>query len=585
MNCPSCRAQNDGSAPVCFACGAALDAALASLAQGAVFAARYEILGPLGRGGMGMVYRAFDRELGETVAIKVLRPDVARESGRVEQRFRSEIRLARRVRHRNVCSIFGDGEDRGLLYICMELVEGENLAGRARETGGLPHDEAWGAALQVADGLCAIHEVGVVHRDLKTANLMRDRHGVVRVMDFGIAKQYGASAGITITATGSLMGTPEYMSPEQLRGEDVDFRSDLYSLGVVIFELFTGELPFRGDTPVATIVRQLHDTPFLDVPSLPSALRPVIAKALAKDQSDRYPSAVEMRRAIEAACALAAPALLATPSDGSGELRPEEETRPLMVGEAPPIGSMAVAQAGLALLAVHLVSAGGVASPQLPPIAFVSVAGARVAAHAPTVPRGLPSAERHPCRRAERRPDAGADAPPDQPGAASRAPAGGDAAARALAGRDAAARARRPARLRRGRGGDPAAAPGGHEHRLPRVGPGAPARLQGLDHGELRRERGRRRHGHPRRGGRRRPRGGAARDQPLEVRARDQERQAREGPHQLEAHLHRGLRRSPVAISAKPSRMKKRSLPRFSSRNATPTVVAAGTPTAFRNRT
>ena len=128
MNCPSCRAQNDGSAPVCFACGAALDAALASLAQGAVFAARYEILGPLGRGGMGMVYRAFDRELGETVAIKVLRPDVARESGRVEQRFRSEIRLARRVRHRNVCSIFGDGEDRGLLYICMELVEGENLA-------------------------------------------------------------------------------------------------------------------------------------------------------------------------------------------------------------------------------------------------------------------------------------------------------------------------------------------------------------------------------------------------------------------------------------------------------------------------
>ncbi|HEY8234719.1 MAG TPA: protein kinase [Vicinamibacteria bacterium] len=386
MNCPSCRAQNDGSAPVCFACGAALDAALASLAQGAVFAARYEILGPLGRGGMGMVYRAFDRELGETVAIKVLRPDVARESGRVEQRFRSEIRLARRVRHRNVCSIFGDGEDRGLLYICMELVEGENLAGRARETGGLPHDEAWGAALQVADGLCAIHEVGVVHRDLKTANLMRDRHGVVRVMDFGIAKQYGASAGITITATGSLMGTPEYMSPEQLRGEDVDFRSDLYSLGVVIFELFTGELPFRGDTPVATIVRQLHDTPFLDVPSLPSALRPVIAKALAKDQSDRYPSAVEMRRAIEAACALAAPALLATPSDGSGELRPEEETRPLMVGEAPPIGSMAVAQAGLALLAVHLVSAGGVASPQLPPIAFVSVAGARVAAHAPTVP-------------------------------------------------------------------------------------------------------------------------------------------------------------------------------------------------------
>ena len=180
------------------------------------------------------------------------------------------------------------------------------------------------------------------------------------------------------------MGTPEYMSPEQLRGEDVDFRSDLYSLGVVIFELFTGELPFRGDTPVATIVRQLHDTPFLDVPSLPSALRPVIAKALAKDQSDRYPSAVEMRRAIEAACALAAPALLATPSDGSGELRPEEETRPLMVGEAPPIGSMAVAQAGLALL-------GGAPRERRGRRLAAAAAdrfrlrGGAVAAHAPTV--------------------------------------------------------------------------------------------------------------------------------------------------------------------------------------------------------
>jgi serine/threonine-protein kinase len=392
MNCPSCRAHNDTLAPACFACGAALDAALASLAQGAIFASRYEVLGPLGRGGMGMVYRAFDRELGETVAIKVLRPDVARESGRVEQRFRSEIRLARRVRHRNVCSIFGDGEDRGLLFICMELVEGENLAGRARESGGLPHDEAWSAALQVADGLCAIHEAGVVHRDLKTANLMRDRAGVVRVMDFGIAKQHGATSGITVTATGSLMGTPEYMSPEQLRGEDVDYRSDLYSLGVVIVELFTGQLPFRGETPVATIVRQLHDEPFLDLPSLPSALRPVIAKALAKASDDRYSSAVEMRGAIEAACGMAAPSLLATPSDGTGERRPEDETRPLIVGEAPPIGRMAVAQAALALVAVHLVSAGGVASPQLPPLplaaAFRLPARAPAAPHAPARSRG-----------------------------------------------------------------------------------------------------------------------------------------------------------------------------------------------------
>ena len=117
MTCFSCRADNDPSAPFCFACGAPLDPALAGLAEGVVFASRYEILGLLGRGGMGMVYKAFDRELGETVAIKVLRPDVARESGRVEQRFRSEIRLARRVRHRNVCSVYGDGVDRGLVHV------------------------------------------------------------------------------------------------------------------------------------------------------------------------------------------------------------------------------------------------------------------------------------------------------------------------------------------------------------------------------------------------------------------------------------------------------------------------------------
>jgi serine/threonine protein kinase len=369
MNCPSCRADNDTAARGCFACGAPLDPVLASLTEGAVFASRYEILGPLGRGGMGMVYKAFDRELGETVAIKVLRPDVARESGRVEQRFRSEIRLARRVRHRNVCSVYGDGEDRGLLYICMEHVEGENLARAAREAGGLTTEAAWSTTLQVADGLRAIHEVGVVHRDLKTANLMRDQKGVVRVMDFGIAKQCGAPGGVTVTATGTLMGTPEYMSPEQLRGDDVDFRTDLYSLGVVTYELFTGMLPFQGDTPVATIVRQLHDPPFLDVPALPGPLRPVLARALAKDPVDRYPSADDMRRALEGACEAHVP--MAAMGPGAQPPPVEDDTRPVRLGpdrESPPIVRMAVAQVALAVLAVYLVSAGGVVPPPKHPL-------------------------------------------------------------------------------------------------------------------------------------------------------------------------------------------------------------------------
>ncbi len=355
----------------CFACGAPLDPALAGLADGSLFASRFEILGPLGRGGMGMVYRAFDRELGETVAIKVLRPDVARESGRVEQRFRSEIRLARRVRHRNVCSVYGDGEDRGLLYICMEFIEGENLARVAREEGGLAPAEAWSVALQVADGLRAVHEVGIVHRDLKTANLMRDRGGVVRVMDFGIAKQHGATLdGVTVTATGSLMGTPEYMSPEQLRGDDVDFRSDLYSLGIVVFELFTGALPFRGDTPVATIVRQLHDAPNLDLPSLPEPLRPVLDRALAKDPADRYPTAEEMHDALKRACEASQPGVVWLHDRVHAADAPDDRTRPVVPGTLPegvPLLRMAAGQVAVAALAVHLVGAGGVGSAPSPP--------------------------------------------------------------------------------------------------------------------------------------------------------------------------------------------------------------------------
>jgi Protein kinase domain len=393
MNCLSCHADNEPSARFCFACGAPLDPALAALAEGVVFASRYEILGPLGRGGMGMVYKAFDRELGETVAIKVLRPDVAGESGRIEQRFRSEIRLARRVRHRNVCSVYGDGVDRGLRYICMELVEGENLARAAREGGGLPPEEAWSAVLQVADGLSAIHRVGVVHRDLKTANLMRDRDGVVRVMDFGIAKQHGAAAGgATVTATGTLMGTPEYMSPEQLRGEEVGFRSDLYSFGIVVYELFSGTLPFRGDTPVATIVRQLQERPFLDLPALPDALRKVLARALAKDPAERYATAEEMHAALEAACQVSAPGATALHAAAHG---PNDDTRPMTVPPrlpTAPILRIAVAQAAVAALAVHLVTAGGVRPAPLPSPPAVAAAELAAVPAAPPAPTPAPAA-------------------------------------------------------------------------------------------------------------------------------------------------------------------------------------------------
>ena len=416
MTCPSCLAGNQAGARFCFACGAPLDPSLASLASGALFAGRYEILGPLGRGGMGMVYRALDNELGETVAIKVLRPDVARESnGRVEQRFRSEIRLARRVRHRNVCSVYGDGEDRGLLYICMEHVEGENLARPVREDGGLPPDEAWDVALQVARGLEAIHEVGIVHRDLKTANLMRDRRGVVRVMDFGIAKQHNQSdSAVTVTATGALMGTPEYMSPEQLRGGEVDFRSDLYSLAIVVYELFTGDLPLRGETPVATIVRQLQEAPGFDAPGLPPALRPVLERALCKSPAERYATATEMRQALEEARLAPEESKAAAPGPTAeeGAVPPAREAPPRV-----PLLRILGAQLAVVALAVHLVGAGGPGgaggSPAPAPRADASAADPAAAPPAlPAAPGPPSSTPAPPARRVAARPSALVPAPP-----------------------------------------------------------------------------------------------------------------------------------------------------------------------------
>jgi serine/threonine protein kinase len=189
---------------------------------------------------------------------------------------------------------------------------------------------------------------------------MRDRSGLVRVMDFGIAKQHGPGAmAVTVTGTGGLMGTPEYMSPEQLRGEEVDFRSDLYSFGIVIYELFTGALPFRGDTPVATIVKQLQDEPDLDLPRLPATLRPVLRRALSKDPSGRYRTAEEMHRVLrDARTAATAGAAAGSGIPGEG-LEMSDETRPLdpPVREPVPVLRIALALAATLALAAHLVGA------------------------------------------------------------------------------------------------------------------------------------------------------------------------------------------------------------------------------------
>jgi serine/threonine-protein kinase len=299
MRCPSCNAPNADAADVCIRCREPLYL----LGRGTILARRYEIVEPLGKGGMGVVYEARDLQLDERVALKVLRADVAK-APQSARRFMSEIKLARKVRHRNTCAIHEYHEDGSLRFIVMELIQGVDLRKILRGQGALPPQEAYDVALQVARGLEAIHEAGIVHRDLKTSNLMRDARGVVRLMDFGIAKEYENQEATGLTAVGQIVGTPEYMSPEQAQGQRIDSRSDLYSLGVVVFELFTGDVPFRGATPVATLFKHAREPPPLDGPraaALPPELVPILRKALAKDPAQRFATAKEMADALNAA--------------------------------------------------------------------------------------------------------------------------------------------------------------------------------------------------------------------------------------------------------------------------------------------
>lgn len=297
MICPACRSENDDGADACFTCGKALHA----LTQGRVLASRYEILRPLGRGGMGMVYQAYDRVLEEVVAIKVVRSELTRDA-ETARRFRQEIKLARHVSHRNVCRINEYGEDGPVRFISMEYVDGVSLKEVARDER-VPLDARLDLAQQVTRGLEAVHDVGVVHRDLKASNVMVDVQGLARLMDFGLAKVAGTET-IGVGDTGKVVGTPDYMSPEQASGEPADFRSDLYSLGCVHYEIFTGDVPFHGETPVATLLMHLKVPPSFEGPraaALPAPLVRVLRKALAKDPGQRFARAGDLAEALDQA--------------------------------------------------------------------------------------------------------------------------------------------------------------------------------------------------------------------------------------------------------------------------------------------
>ncbi len=308
LECPSCAAPIEAGAEACLACGRSLSI----LALGSILASRYELRSVLGKGGMGLVYRAFDRLLEEEVAIKVLRTDLVSNAEAV-RRFRGEIKLARKVSHPNVCRIHDYGEEGPLGYISMEILSGQDLQKTLKEQPhGLPEKEALSAILQIASGLQAIHDVGILHRDLKTANASRDERGVVRLVDFGIAKDLLAQGQ---TGTGQAFGTPEYMSPELCRGDTLDFRSDVYALGIVAFEILTGDVPIKAATPMATLFKQIQEMPSFDVEPgsrVPRRLVPVLRRALAKAAADRFASPQEFAQALRLV-AMEEPAVISPP--------------------------------------------------------------------------------------------------------------------------------------------------------------------------------------------------------------------------------------------------------------------------------
>jgi serine/threonine protein kinase/Tfp pilus assembly protein PilF len=307
MKCPKCHLENTSDSRFCKNCATplpppdeisafqteTLKSPIKELATGSTFAGRYQIIEELGKGGMGKVYKVFDTEIKEKVALKLLKPDIAADRETIE-RFRNELKFARKIRHKNVCQMFDLAKDEGSYYITMEYVHGEDLKRLIRKMGQLSAGQALLIAKQVGEGLAEAHHLGVVHRDLKPQNIMVDEEGNARIMDFGIARSIKAKG---ITDAGVMIGTPEYMSPEQAEAGDIDKRSDIYSLGVILYEMVTGRVPFEGDTPLSIAMKHKGEKPKdpreLNAQVLPELSR-VILKCMEKDKAKRYQTAEEL---------------------------------------------------------------------------------------------------------------------------------------------------------------------------------------------------------------------------------------------------------------------------------------------------
>ena len=327
MDCPKCRTVNPDTSRFCGTCAAPLQAKppagppqsaaplpdapsltrtikprLPGLDAGTVVAGKYRIAAEIGRGGMGVVYEADDLKLKRAVALKFLPGELSYDA-EARERFIHEAQAASVLDNPHICTIYEIGESgAGQMFIAMALCNGESLRAKVKR-GPLPPAEALSYASQVADGLAAAHEKGIVHRDIKPGNILVSKEGIARVADFGLAKIAGEAR---LTRPGTSVGTVAYMSPEQIRGEDVDARTDVWSLGVVLFEMLTGSLPFHGDNEHSFAYAIVHSEPkaLADLPpGIPAGCSPIIEKAMAKDPADRFASAREMSEAIAAVMA------------------------------------------------------------------------------------------------------------------------------------------------------------------------------------------------------------------------------------------------------------------------------------------
>jgi serine/threonine protein kinase len=307
MKCPRCQHENPEDTRYCGRCGRELRASgetdstgtetlqtpVRGLERGTTFARRFEIIEEIGKGGMGTVYKAYDSKIREIVALKLLKPEIASDLEVIE-RFRNEIKLARQVAHRYVCRMYDLDEEWLSIYISMEYVPGEDLKSFIRRSGHLNEAKALALARQIGEGLSEAHRLGVIHRDLKPQNIMIDRDGNSKIMDFGIARSLHTRGA---TGSGVIIGTPEYMAPEQAEAKDVDRRADIYALGVILFEMVTGRLPFEGETPLSIVLKHRNEPP-ADPRTMNAQVSPamsgVILRCLEKSRDRRYQSVADL---------------------------------------------------------------------------------------------------------------------------------------------------------------------------------------------------------------------------------------------------------------------------------------------------